>query len=253
MALIFFDLDGTILLNGEIVKGVPETIKKLKENGHAVAIATGRNPMLVGDLHQQLGIDHLVFANGGYVMSNEHVIREKYIAFDTVKRMMERADNYPFDLTIEYTDEYVAYRKDTEGSDRFSKQFDIPIAKYDHKVYPSRNVYAFVVFDDEVVKDIRPEFPELQFNKTAGIGYDVNFTGGLKAEGVEYLVHHLGYEMKDVYAFGDNYNDVKMIEEVGHGIAMGNAVDALKDVAEYVTDDLDKDGIKNACIKYGLI
>jgi hypothetical protein len=253
LALIFFDLDGTILLDGEIVKGIPETIQLLKQNGHEVGIATGRNPILVGDLHQKLDIEHLVLANGGYVLSHNQLIREKYIPFATVKRMMKKADQLPFDLTIEYTDEYVAYRQDTDASLNFSKKFGLPIARYDTNVYPNRHVYAFVVFDDDAVKAIKDDFPELQFNQSGGIAYDVNFSGGLKADGVKHVVDYLGYDMKDVYAFGDNYNDMLMIQEVGHGIAMGNAVKELKEVAEYVTDDFDQEGVQKALKKYGLI
>lgn len=253
LALIFFDLDGTILMNGKIVKGIPQTIQLLKDRGHDVGIATGRNPILVGDLDKQLGIEHLVLANGGYVKSRGSLVHESYIPYQTVEKMMDQSDKILFDLTIEYTDGYVAYRQDTDASNRFSERFGLPIARFDKGRYPNRHVYAFVVFDDGAVSKIKGLFPELQFNKTGGIAYDVNFSGGLKADGVKHLVEHLGYDLKDVYAFGDNYNDMLMIQAVGHGIAMGNGVQALKDVAEYVTDDYDKEGIQKALLKYGLI
>lgn len=253
LALIFFDLDGTILINGEIVEGIPGTIQTLKNKGHDVAIATGRNPILVGNLPEKLGIDHLVLANGGYVMSRGHLVHESYVPYKTVKKMMDKADELSFDLTIEYTDEYVSYRQDTSASLRFSQRFGLPIARFDRAKYPNRHVFAFVVFDDDAVKTIKDDFPELQFNQSGGIAYDVNFSGGLKADGIKHMAKHLGYDMKDVYAFGDNYNDMLMIKEVGHGIAMGNAVQALKDAAEYVTDDCDREGIQKALLKYGLI
>jgi len=253
MALIFFDLDGTILLNGKIVKGTSEMIDQLHENGHEVAIATGRNPNLIKDINQALNIDHLVLANGSYVLSKGQLISEKYIPFSTVKKMMDKADQMNFDLTIEYIDAYIAYRQDTKASEKFSKHFQLPMASYDASVYPKRPVFAFLVFEDDVVETIKDDFPELQFNQSGGMAYDVNLAGGLKAEGVERLVQHLGYKTEDVYAFGDNYNDINMFKAVGHGIAMGNAVDALKDVSDYVTDDVDKEGIQKALKHYQLL
>ncbi|MDA3931845.1 MAG: HAD family hydrolase [Tenericutes bacterium] len=253
MALIFFDLDGTLLNNGQVVDGIPDIIDKLKKNGHTVALATGRNPNLLKGLKSQLNIEHMVLANGGYVLSEGEVIHERYIDFDTVKRLTKSADEYPFDLTIEYFDEYVAYKDDTKATYHFSEYFDLPIAKFDNKLYPQRPVFAVLVFEDQVVEDIKDDFPELQFNKSGGMAYDVNPTGDLKAEGVRKMIEHFNYDLEEVYAIGDNYNDVKMLKSVGHGVAMGNAVDELKDIAEYVTDDIDKQGVYKALKHYKLI
>ena len=253
MALVFFDLDGTILIDGQIVPGTKSLMDQLRRRGHKVAIATGRNPNLLKGIDKALGIKHLVLANGGYVLSDDKVIYENYVPYTVVERLMDKADQYPFDLTIEYFDAYVAYRQDTNKSLIFSQHFDLPIAYYDHKRYPNRKVFAFLVFENDVVEDIQDDFPELQFNLSGGIAYDVNPSGDLKARGVREMIHHLGYDLNDVYAFGDNYNDIKMFKAVGHSIAMGNGVQALKDIAEYVTDNHDGDGIKKALIHYGLI
>lgn len=55
------------------------------------------------------------------------------------------------------------------------------------------------------------------------------------------------------YAFGDSNNDTEMIKAAGHGIAMGNACDELKSIADYVTTDVDEDGIMNALKHFKLI
>ncbi|QWB99910.1 Cof-type HAD-IIB family hydrolase [Mycoplasmatota bacterium] len=253
MALVFFDLDGTLLNGGKIVQGIPKIIEELKEKGHIPVIATGRNPNLLRGLDKDLSIDHLVLANGGYVLSDGKVIHENYISFDTIKRLTKRADEYPFDLTIEYIDEYVAYRDDTLATYRFSNHFNLPRANVDHKLYPDRKVFAVVIFEDQVVEDIKEDFPELQFNKSGGIAYDVNPRGDLKAEGVRKMIEYFNMDLDEVYAIGDNYNDMKMLKTVGHSIAMGNAVDELKEIAEFITDDVDKQGIYKALKHYKLI
>lgn len=54
-------------------------------------------------------------------------------------------------------------------------------------------------------------------------------------------------------AFGDSYNDLEIVSEAGTGVAMGNAIEELKNAADFVTDDVGKDGVYNACVKLGLI
>lgn len=253
MALIFLDLDGTLLYRGDIVKGTKELIDELKDNSHEVAIATGRNPVLLNDVEKKLQVNNLVLANGGLVISHNKVIKENYISFKTVKKMMDYSDKYKFDLVIEYEDEYISYRKDTEASNKFSKTFNLPKARFDNKIYPKRNVFAMVVFSDDLVKKLRNDFPELQFNQSNKYGYDVNPQGELKAGGVKTLIDYLNVDYKYTYAIGDGFNDVKMLKSVKHAIAMGNAVDELKAVAEYVTDDINNEGLKKALKHYKLI
>ena len=67
------------------------------------------------------------------------------------------------------------------------------------------------------------------------------------------LVLHLNISTDDCYAFGDSNNDISMFKAAGHGIAMGNACDELKEIAEYVTDSVNDDGIYHAFEHYHLI
>ncbi len=72
--VIFFDIDGTLLNHEkELPASTKESVFKLKEMGHIVAIATGRAPFMFADLRKELGIDTYVSFNGQYVVLNgEH-------------------------------------------------------------------------------------------------------------------------------------------------------------------------------------
>ena len=63
----------------------------------------------------------------------------------------------------------------------------------------------------------------------------------------------VGEPIENAYAFGDSTNDIEMLEIVGTAIAMGNGADLAKDVADYVTDTVDEDGLYNAMKYYKLI
>ncbi|MFA7075444.1 MAG: Cof-type HAD-IIB family hydrolase [Candidatus Izemoplasmatales bacterium] len=253
MALIFLDLDNTLLYNGKLAKGSKETIDLLKKNNHTVVIATGRNPNLIYGVDKVLGIENMVLANGGIVIFDNKIIRENYIDNSVIKRMMDLADEEKFDFVIVYLDDYVSYRKDTEEADNFSKHYNLDIARLDHKFYPNRYVFTMAIFNEKVVERIKPKFPELQFNKSSDLGYDINPLGDLKADGVKAVIDYLNYPLNEVYAVGDNFNDILMLKTVKHGIAMGNAVDELKNIAEYVTTDVNNNGVYNAMKHYNLI
>jgi hydroxymethylpyrimidine pyrophosphatase-like HAD family hydrolase len=158
-----------------------------------------------------------------------------------------------FDLGIVYLDEYKAYRRDQENVDIFSDIFKIVKPPFDRAYYPNRKIFAMQIFDTEMVPILEKEMPELIFNRANQYGYDINLKGDLKADGVRILMDYFKIKSEDIYAFGDGINDVSMIKLAGHGIAMGNACEELKSVADYITDNVDDNGIINALKHFKLI
>ncbi len=74
-----------------------------------------------------------------------------------------------------------------------------------------------------------------------------------KGSAIAYLLDYYNIDRKYSYAFGDGANDVYMFRNVDNRIAMGNAIEALKQEATYVTDDYDKEGIKKALKYFGFL
>ncbi|MCF0108756.1 MAG: HAD-IIB family hydrolase, partial [Erysipelotrichaceae bacterium] len=74
-----------------------------------------------------------------------------------------------------------------------------------------------------------------------------------KGDAIAYLIDYFNINRDDTYAFGDGYNDQAMFREAGHGIAMGNGVDVLKEKAEYITDTIHNEGIRKALEHYKLV
>jgi hydroxymethylpyrimidine pyrophosphatase-like HAD family hydrolase len=82
---------------------------------------------------------------------------------------------------------------------------------------------------------------------------DVLPSGGSKARGILDLLHALNLEPAQAVAFGNSLNDRELLALVGYGIAMGNAVEELKPVADFVTTSVDDNGIVNGLKAAGLI
>ena len=77
--------------------------------------------------------------------------------------------------------------------------------------------------------------------------------GTSKASGIQWICNYLQISRENTFAIGDSTNDMEMLKYVQHGIAMGNGQQRVKDIAEYVTDDIHRDGLYKAMAHYGLI
>ncbi|MFQ9704816.1 MAG: HAD family hydrolase [Enterocloster clostridioformis] len=88
---------------------------------------------------------------------------------------------------------------------------------------------------------------------SGNMGADVVEREASKAEGLKRLCQYYDIGLERTVAFGDSMNDYEIVREAGIGVAMGNSVEELKTVADYVTDDIDRDGIWKACRHFSLI
>lgn len=118
----------------------------------------------------------------------------------------------------------------------------------DARLLPGRPVMSLGLCGEEWEADIlRREFPQLRIPTVIpGIWCDITEPQVTKLHGMEILLRELGADMEDVIAFGDSMNDYELLEAAGYAIAMGNADERLKKIADHVTSDIDRDGISNA-------
>lgn len=86
-----------------------------------------------------------------------------------------------------------------------------------------------------------------------GGGADIISAEGGKITGMKRLMAQLNLSQNEIMAFGDAENDIEMLQYAGIGVAMGNAVESVKETADYITDDIDKNGIQNALLYYHII
>ena len=96
------------------------------------------------------------------------------------------------------------------------------------------------------------EFPQI-YPKPGWVEHDPQQILSSQVEALRQAVKKAGIAPEDAYAIGDGYNDITMMKVVGHSIAMGNAVDELKEVADYVTADILDDGLYKAFEHYDLL
>ncbi len=253
--LVLLDLDGTILPHGEAHVGemTRRAIEKALSNGHFVVIATGRTPSLFYGIDEKLGIDAYIAANGRYVKTKDRVLHCEYIPKEVVERLNVAMQKRGVALGYENENAFVVNRM-TEEVEAFCRHFNLHSPRVDADFHMSNDVLQMIVFEqDSDLQAYQQAYPELDFNISCPYGLDVNISGGLKEYGMALLAKHLGIALKDTVAVGDGYNDIGMVERAGLGIAMGNACEPLKRVADFVTGSCHEDGVYAALVKAGVI
>lgn len=255
--IVSFDMDMTLLdhSTNQIPGSAMEAVRRLREN-YVVVLATGRDM----DSHFSIRLrdlvkpDAIVHTNGAKVTVKDQVIHESHMSGELKRRLLDFALEHGLAVGVTignddfYTNPECVTRNDQERWGECGRQYRDPWRLMDMDV-PS----MCYIGPPEGAAMIGKEFPELRLPLFAGMqGADIIEARNSKAKGLELLCRHFGTTMEEAYAFGDSMNDYEIIQAVGTGIAMGNGDPRLKAAADYVTDDIGKDGIYKACVHFKL-
>jgi cof-like hydrolase len=257
--LITFDLDMTLL--NHVGYTIPDSalaaVRKLRENGHIVAIATGRNlenhdgPDFISRINPHATIE----LNGTKITIGAQTVYRHLFDKDILRELIDFCldKGYTIGLAQSDTDYYFNQEKLVEWD---KKQWGISLRNFgDPNRILEMEVGTLAYIGDPVgALDIESNFESIRCPLFAGgLGADVIQGDVSKESGLLRLCEHYNIGIEDTVSFGDSMNDMEILKRAGVGVAMGNAHDDLKEVADMVTDDIDKDGIYKACVKLGLI
>lgn len=251
----FFDIDGTLF--SHTIHAIPEsarrTVNLLREKGIKVFIATGRSlketkRVPLGDMK----FDGYVTLNGQICLdAEEKILFEAPIKGEDGAYLLDAFVNKKFPLAIVEKERiYINYIDDSVI--RAQKSVNIPLLPI--KEYQGAPIYQFIGYMNwEETGKIAPKIPNCKITRWYDEGIDIISKDGGKANGIQKVLEFYGMTKEEIIAFGDSDNDMDMLEFAGIGVAMGNAEESVKAVADYVTTDIDEDGIWNACRHLELI
>ena len=252
---VFFDVDGT--LYSHELNAVPESarraIRQLRERGIKAVVATGRHMTEYSTLPvSDIEFDAYLTLNGQLLLDSN---RKAYAGTSIDPGEMEvlshifQAKRIPFVLIGE-NERYINYVDNTVIRTQAETKGAIP----DVGEYKGEKVYQILAFVPEKQKklldDLLDECSITSWNET---GIDIIPKGGGKSAGIEMFLQDNGLDRSEIMAFGDGENDIDMLRYAGIGVAMGNADDKVKAIADYVTDTVENDGIEKALRHFGLI
>lgn len=258
----FFDIDGTLLdtpsgLN-DISDKNKQAILKLQKDGHSAFIATGRTKCFIVPPIRQFPFSGFVSCNGAYVEYDHQCIYKQVLSSEAILKLIEVAKKNDFDFYIEGYDSIYVNDLNKKSVNDFAVRWQMPFDKMvdQFNPYQIETYIAMVKVNDESEFDILFSSLSNYFDISRHpnqLSFDLNVKGISKGIGILELIKKLGWNKQDTYAFGDGNNDMEMITTVGHGIAMGNAVETLKEAAVMVTDDVYHDGVYTALKKLGFV
>ena len=270
---IFLDIDGTLVgYDSKIPDSAVKALKMAQANGHKVMIASGRAyPIIYPDLLKAVNFDGIVASGGACVFYNGEAIFRSTISGD-----------YLEDIVAYFKREEIQFLAQTSTAMYCEQEFVDKVIPGMMAAGCSKELLDNTFCSMKIIDDIRkapqiekfsfylsPHSPskiakdnddkfyvvDFSFGKINSPLYfgEMNMAGVNKATAIEKFMSHIGAPMSDSIAFGDSGNDFEMMQTVGLAVAMGNATEPIKALADYVTTDVDKDGIYNAFVHLGLI
>lgn len=251
----FFDIDGTLTdkATNQIVPSAMTAIKQLQEQGHFVAIATGRAYYKAVSFMQKIGLHHMVCNGGHGLVVDDQLVRNAPLDFQKAIAVIDQAQSLGFGILVAKNDSQEVYGQD----ETFLKQAGLRKEPTTYNINPNYDfhqfediykIYISIPKEQEHLLTLKETLGHLRFEEAY-----LMFQPDEKQAGIYAMMEYLHGDPQDVVVFGDDYNDIDMFQGNWYSIAMGNACEKLKEIASEVTDKNIDDGIYRACLKHGWI
>ena len=274
--IIFLDVDGTLVdYENRIPDSAVRAIRRARELRHRVYICTGRSRAEVYEPLWDIGLDGMIGGNGSYVEDHEQVVMHRMITAEQCRRIVDWLHGRGLEFYLESNNGLFASEKFEEGALDAVRLYSKGKGVEDVEHITVRTAFPEMIFGGELYRDdvnkvsfvlgsyqdyldAVEAFPDLQTGTWGGKGEAALFGDfGLKdidkAVAIRALVDYLHGDMRDTIAFGDAKVDIPMLKCCAYGVAMGSGGPEIKEKADYVTGDVDKDGLYQAFEKLGLL
>ena len=270
VGLVLLDLDGTMLTSGKrISPATYAALERASAMGVQIVPCTGRFyagiPQVVRDLPF---VRYFISVNGGNVWDRQEdkVLyraelpqEQAFALFDYMEQLPVIydcfADGAAWMARENYVriDEFISVPKDNE----MVKTLRTPVndlrelvRQKGGSVAKTQMFFADIQERNDMLPVVRAKFPNLIVSTSLVNNIEFTVPAASKGEALRFLANHLGVAVADTMAFGDMDNDRSMIEAAGIGVAMGNAEQPLKELANYITDTNNNDGVAQALEKF---
>ncbi|QNO14065.1 HAD family phosphatase [Alkalicella caledoniensis] len=264
LKVIVMDVDGTLTNSKKVItEKTKETLMKAQELGYTLILASGRPTTGLVGFAKELEMDKhnglLVSYNGSQVVDftkNEILFNEPLTVVEA-KSILRHIKQ--FDITPMIDDGKHIY---VENLDGLNVEYEASGGNF--ILEQVEDLEEFITFEtNKILTSGSPEYLQTIFNQmkdpfnnelscvfTAPFYVEYTAKGIDKAKALETILKPMGYTRDQIIAFGDGHNDITMLKYAGVAVAMDNAVQDLKDVADFITLSNEEDGIAHALEKY---
>jgi len=254
---VFFDIDGTLLSfkTHEVPQSTQNAISLLKEQGIKVIVSTGRSINSIDHI-KHLDFDGYITFNGGYCTTTDgDILFKQTIDPRDIQAILNYTKTNALSFSLMSEQEITIHDVTPEIAGMYA-HLNLPVPplvemeKVDIGSVLQTNIFIGPHEEEEFMKEVMPNSVASRWTPLFA---DVNPKGQSKQIGIDIFCKYFDLEVGQTMAFGDGGNDITMLKHVGIGVAMGNANPEVKEIADYVTSEVDEDGIWNALKKYNLI
>ncbi|WOV83591.1 Cof-type HAD-IIB family hydrolase [Sporosarcina jeotgali] len=254
--IVFFDLDGTLMSHDKtILPSTKEALHALREKGIITVICTGRAPRMFKELLTDLEFDSYVSMNGQHVVYKNEELFSNPMDTEILTELSALAKENGHGITYSNSEMFAANEANHPLVGGSLGRLKLKYPEVDAEIFAHSPVHQIQLYgnmeDMQSYKDrYEKDYVFIHWDENA---VDMLPKGASKAVGIRKLMEHLDISVENSYAFGDGPNDFEMLEFVGTGIAMGNAIPELKEKADLVTDTCSNDGILKGLLACGLL
>lgn len=259
--LVAIDIDDTLLTDDHrITEGTKQALKRASERGVLVTLATGRMHVSAKAIAAQLDMNVPLISYQGALVRNlldDSILYERYLSQPIAERVFAYAAEHGLHLQAYYDDRLIV-PADNDKVRAYAKLSSIPYTvDPDFAKYAALPMTKLLIIDEPAVLDEHIPVLKRQFGADAHITKSKpNFLEfmhpeGTKGNALRFLAeHHCGCTLAETIGIGDSWNDLDLVRMAGLGVAMGNAVEPLKQVADFITLTNNEEGVRHVVETY---
>ncbi len=252
--LVATDIDGTIFIpEKEFTTGVKKCINDLCNRGVKVVLVTGRMNAAASKIARDLGLDTpIVSYQGGLVVENGKTLYERYLTEDQTERILKWANEVNIHINL-YNDDILYSENDCYEVQRYCNNLHTERTIKPFSEIKKDKINKLLAIDysnpDRITryeKELQNIFTDLYIVKSTPYFLEFSNPEASKKCAVEFLQNYWGLNKEEILTIGDQNNDIALLQAGGVKVAMGNATDELKEIADYITESVYDDGFVRA-------
>lgn len=259
--LVMCDLDDTLIhKDTHLSEQVIAKVNELRDHGVNFSFATGRMPYRAINFANDINLQIPFVANNGSILfCNGEIVEAKMLDARKLRTNIQKymESNPEFTVLFSYEDRERPLRVTNWIAERLNKYpgYNEPLGCEDsvweqeiHKVYVVDDLRTGAI--GKLAKELKAMPDLVSCYQYGEFSMEIVATGCSKATGVEKLIQYMGYTSDEVMAIGDHTNDIEVLQMVGLGVAVANAVPELCAVADYITEGERSSGVIEAINKF---
>ncbi|MBQ8404631.1 MAG: HAD family hydrolase [Clostridia bacterium] len=247
--IIFLDIDGTVFDGKKVPEKNILALRRARAEGHKVFLNTGRAHCIVTkEIRDAVEPDGIISAMGTAIFVGDELIYSAVMNEDDVEYLVKFGDERDMFVIIESIERLVSLK----GPAFLGQDNLIDKAEELRCNYPDMNVSKISLMrhlTDEEVDILKKRFPVVYAHENYA---EISTFGHNKATAIARVCDYYGVDVSHSIAMGDSGNDDEMVKFAGIGVAMGNATENIKAVADFVTLNCEDGGVAYALEKFVL-